>query len=228
MKDKLLRISVIAIDGPVASGKTSVGRRVAQALNFRFLDTGVLYRAVTLAAHTRGLNIEDVSMLAELARTLKVNVQADTQDRDVVLLDGIDVTNALRDSVVEQSVSLVSSYPQLRLALIDRQREFAAPGKVVMVGRDIGTTILPHADLKIFLTASPEERARRRAREISSEGLLRSHEQVLQEIHQRDNRDSGRSASPLIQPRDAYSIDTERVGLDGIVRQVLTLCGEGE
>ena len=228
MKDKLLRISVIAIDGPVASGKTSVGRRVAQALNFRFLDTGVLYRAVTLAAHTRGLNIKDVSMLTELARTLKVNVRADTQDRDVILLDGIDVADALRSSVVEQSVSLVSSYPELRLALIDRQREFADPGKVVMVGRDIGTTILPHADLKIFLTASPEERARRRAQELSSGGLLRPHEQVLQEIHQRDNRDSGRSVSPLIQPSDAYSIDTERIGLDGIVRQVLNLCGEGK
>ena len=111
MKDKVPSVSVITIDGPVASGKTSVGRRVAQALNFRFLDTGVLYRAVALAAHAHGLDIHDASVLVELAHALKVNVQADTQNRDVILIDGVDVTDALRSSVVEQSVALVSSYP---------------------------------------------------------------------------------------------------------------------
>jgi len=227
VKDKVPSVSVITIDGPVASGKTSVGRRVAQALNFRFLDTGVLYRAVALAAHAHGLDIHDASVLVELAHALKVNVQADTQNRDVILIDGVDVTDALRSSVVEQSVALVSSYPELRLELIDRQREFAAPGKVVMVGRDIGTTILPHADLKIFLQASPGERARRRVQDFSSNGLSHTREQVLQDLHQRDSQDSGRSTSPLLQPDDAYAIDTEEIGLDEVVRQILKLCGEG-
>lgn len=229
MKHKEPSVSVIAIDGPVASGKTSVGRRLAQALNFRFLDTGVLYRAVTLAAHTHGLNLQDATALADLARTLKVSVQIDTQDRDAILIDGVDVTAALRSSAVEQQVSLVSSHSKLRLALIDRQREFADSGKVVMVGRDIGTTILPNADLKVFLRASPEERARRRTRELSSEGkgVSHSHEQVLRDLHQRDSQDKKRVASPLLQPNDAYVIDTEKIGVDGIVNQILKLCEEG-
>ena len=218
----------IAIDGPVASGKTVVGKQVADRLGYRFLDTGAMYRAVTWLAQQRGIDPDDRNRLGEIARSAPIAIERPSADdgRDyTVSLDGRDVTWEIRSPDVEAAVSRVSRWPEVRAALVEQQRRIAAPGKVVMVGRDIGTVVLTDAELKIFLTASPTERARRRAEQLRARGQAVDDAAVLAEVEMRDAQDSRREHSPLRVAADARVIDSTDLTMDQVVEQILALVG---
>ncbi|MCH7746106.1 MAG: (d)CMP kinase [Chloroflexi bacterium] len=210
----------IAIDGPVASGKTVVGRLIAQRLGCRFLDTGIMYRAVTWVALSRGVGLEDDEALAGLATSLEMRlVPGEAGDR--LLVDGEDVTDFLREPEVDRGVSQVSAVSGVRRALVEQQRAIASEGSIVMLGRDIGTVVLPKADVKVFLTASVEVRARRRYRELQENGSDISYEQVVSDLERRDRIDRERAASPLRPADDATQIDTDNLGVEEIAKRIL-------
>ena len=212
-------ISVIAIDGPVASGKTVVGRQLARRLGFRYLDTGVMYRAITWLALQCATSIEDAAKLGDLAHSHPITLHG--PEGDQVLVGDQQVGRELRESQVDTNVSMVARVPQVRRALVRQQRELAEDGKIVMVGRDIGTVVLPHADLKVFLSASPGQRARRRWRDLLEQGQEVDFQQVLQETMSRDEIDSHRADSPLRPADDALSVDTEQLTIDQVVEWIL-------
>ena len=210
----------IAIDGPVASGKTVVGRLIAQSLGCRFLDTGIMYRAVTLVALNRGVELGDDEALEGLATSLEMRlVPGEAGDR--LLVDGEDVTDFLREPEVDRGVSQVSAVSGVRSALVEQQRVIAREGSIVMLGRDIGTVVLPKADVKVFLTASVEVRARRRYRELQENGSDISYDQVASDLERRDRIDSERAASPLRPADDATQIDTDNLDVEEIARRIL-------
>jgi cytidylate kinase len=212
----------IAIDGPVASGKTAVGRGIARKLGMRFLDTGVMYRAITWIALDRDLDIGDEDQLSTLAELVTMTLVAgDSEDR--LLLDELDVTDHLRDAMVERHVSAVSAVARVRVALVERQRDIARQGPVVMVGRDIGTVVLPNADFKAFLDASVNVRALRRHLETVAEGLESNLEQVKADLARRDKLDTERDNSPLRAAEDAAMINTDDLGLEEVITKMLKL-----
>ena len=212
-------VSVIAIDGPVAAGKTVVGRKLATQLNFRYLDTGVMYRAITWLSLQREIPAEDEEALGQLARDNPVHLQG--QDSDQVSIGGSRVGPELRDPSVDRQVSLVSRISQVRRALVQQQRSLAKEGNIVLVGRDIGTVVLPSADLKIFVTASLEERARRRWRDQLAQRTETDYKQVLEETRDRDELDSHRADSPLRPAEDAWQVSTEGLSVDQVVNLIL-------
>ncbi|MBI4201378.1 MAG: (d)CMP kinase [Chloroflexi bacterium] len=215
--------SVIAIDGPVASGKTAVGRLLAQRLGYRFLDTGTMYRALTWIALKEGTGANDSPGLARLARKRRIEVVFQ-QNRGVSLLvDGQDVTPHLRRPEVERQVSLVAQVAGVRKVLSGQQRRIARDGPVVMAGRDIGTVVLADAPLKVFLAASVEERARRRYSELHSARQDTSFQQVLEELEERDRLDTNRKVAPLRQADDAVTIDTDGLSVEQVVERILGL-----
>ena len=219
--------SIIAIDGPAASGKSTLGRRLADHLGYLFFDTGVMYRAVTWAALQRGVPIADEAGVTRLAETAQIDVRPAMKDDGRtcdVLLDGLDITPETRRADVEASVSPVSAYQGVRKALAGQQRRIGLRGQVVMVGRDIGTVVLPEADLKIYLDASAEERARRRTREIIQRGGSADYEQILEAVRRRDQIDSTRAISPLRAAPDAIVIDSDKMSIDEVLAQVEALC----
>jgi cytidylate kinase len=199
----------IAIDGPSGAGKSTVGYALADAIGATFVDTGLMYRALTLAALERGIDVEDGPALGALARATAIEVERpgpSHPDRlETVRLEGRDVTDAVRGPRVDRSVSAVSRHPEVRDAMLVVQRQAAMRGDTVMVGRDIGTVVLPDADLKVYLVAAPEVRAARRAAEMGSIGR---YEEYLREIERRDAADSGREVAPLRQADGALVIDT--------------------
>ena len=210
----------IAIDGPVASGKTVVGRLVAQRLGCRFLDTGIMYRAVTWVALSRGVGLGDDEALAGLATSLEMRlVPGEAGDR--LLVDGEDVTDFLREPEVDRGVSQVSAVLGVRRALVEQQRAIASEGSIVMLGRDIGTVVLPDADVKVFLKASVEVRARRRYSELQEKGSDISYDQVASDLERRDRIDSERAASPLRPADDAIQIDTDSLSVEDIAERIL-------
>jgi cytidylate kinase len=224
-----LRPGTIAIDGPAASGKSTVGEALAERLGYLYFDTGVMYRAVTWAALERGVPIEDEEVVTALARQLRIEVTEPTADdgrQYTVLADGVDVTWAIRTPAVDAHVSPVSAYPGVRRALVAQQRRVAAGVAVVMVGRDIGTVVLPDADLKIYLDATVEERARRRWREMEERGKEVDYQTVLESMRRRDQIDSSRDASPLRAARDAVLLDTTDLCVDQVVKEVEHLVEE--
>ena len=217
----------IAIDGPAASGKSSLGELLAKKLCYLFFDTGVMYRAVTLAVLQRGVNIYDETLVTQLADSIQIEITSDSLPPDgrqcTVLLDNIDVTWQIRESVIDANVSTISKYPGVREAMVLQQRRIASKDNVVMVGRDIGTVVLPDADIKVYLIATVEERARRRHTEAEKRGQRSDYQSVLAELKQRDLIDTTRLASPLKPANDAIMIDsTERSVLD-ITSQVVAL-----
>ena len=212
-------VSVIAIDGPVAAGKTVVGRALAQRLGFKYLDTGVMYRAITWLALRNGVPIEDATALGELADTHPVRMKG--QQSDQVLVGEHVVGEELRDSQVNQTVSLVARVPAVRRALVHQQQVLAEEGDIVVVGRDIGTVVLPDAGLKVFLSASPERRARRRWGETRGQDQAPEFQQVLAETKARDEIDSHRADSPLKPALDAFLLDTDDLSVDQVVEQIL-------
>ncbi len=212
---------VITIDGPSGSGKGTVARMVARSLGFRFLDSGALYRVVALASLNRGLAAEQAPALAQLARNINVKFLS-AHDGDVqVQLDDVDVTFDLRLEKVGDRASRIAAHPQLREALLDRQRRWNYPPGLVADGRDMGTVVFPDACLKIFLTASAEIRARRRYKQLIEKGIEANIEQLLADIIDRDKRDLERATAPLKAAPDAVPIDSSGLAIDQVVVKVL-------
>jgi cytidylate kinase len=218
--------ATIAIDGPAASGKSTLGLRLAAQLGYLFFDTGVMYRAITWLALDQGLSIEDAAAVTHLAETAEIDVrpasQADGRTSDV-LVNGRDVTWLIRSPQVEGSVSIVAAYPGVRAAMTLQQRRIGLRGRVVMVGRDIGTVVLPEADIKIYLDASAEERARRRQLELAQRGKPASYDEILNEIRRRDQIDSTRTVAPLKPAAQAVILNSDGRNAEQILDQVLAL-----
>ncbi|HLY26553.1 MAG TPA: (d)CMP kinase [Aggregatilineales bacterium] len=210
----------VAIDGPGGSGKSSVAAVVARDLDYLFVDTGAFYRAVTLAALRQGKTEPDEATLTDIARHCDMDItpERDADNRDyTILLDGEDVTNKIRDPGVEAHVSRVSAIAGVREVLNEKYRALAARGRVIMVGRDIGTIVLPHADLKIYLDASPEARAERRYKQRVEAGLPADYDQILAALRARDAHDSQREVAPLTIAPDAYHFFTDDLDVAGVV-----------
>jgi cytidylate kinase len=216
----------IAIDGPAGAGKSTIGALVAERLGYLFLDTGAMYRAVALAAQRRGVDPDDGPTLTNLAREVRVNIGPPTV-RDgrayTVLLDGEDVTWTIREPEIDRIVSQVARVPFVRDAMVEQQRALAERGRLVMVGRDIGTVVLPNADLKIFLTASAAERAKRREEELRARGQVRPRQELLQEILRRDRLDSERKVAPLRAADDAIVVQTDGLSVGQALDRVLAV-----
>nr|WP_028291716.1 (d)CMP kinase [Oenococcus kitaharae] len=209
----------IAIDGPAGSGKSTIAKIIASKFNYIYVDTGAMYRAVTLFAKLNQIAFEDEDRIAELVSTIALTfVPADPVQR--VILDGRDVTSDIRSEEITNNVSLVSSYAKVREEMTERQRQMSENASVVMDGRDIGTTVLPKAQIKIFLVASVDERARRRFKENQAKGMSTSLDDLKQEIIARDYKDSHRLISPLKKASDAIEIDTSHLSIDQVVEKI--------
>ena len=220
---------IIAIDGPAAAGKSTVGERVAAELGYLYFDTGIMYRAITWAALQQGLDIADEPAITALAQRAHIDVLQPTVSdgrQYTVHVDGQDVTWDLRQPEVEAHVSAVSAYPEVRAALSAQQRRIGLRGHVVMVGRDIGTVVLPEAPLKVYLDATVEARARRRYRENRARGERVRYAAILSAMRERDRIDSQRKAAPLRAADDAVVIDTTKLVVEQVVEQVLHLIRE--
>ena len=209
----MVRSKVIAIDGPAAAGKSTIAQKVAQMLGYVYIDTGAMYRAVTLKALNQNIDVEDEETIAKMLQDTSIRLTNDKK----VFLDGEDVTDAIRQPIVSQNVSAVSAHKFVRDELKRRQIEYAKTDNVVMDGRDIGTVVLPHAELKIFLVASVEERAERRYKENVEKGITADLELLKKEIAERDYKDSHRAVSPLKPAADAIHFDTTGVGIADVV-----------
>jgi cytidylate kinase len=209
---------VIAIDGPSASGKGTVAQGVAEALRFHYLNSGALYRTVALAAVQQGADRENELTISDIALNLRANFYGDH-----VVLDGVDVTDAIRAEGIGTLASRIAEMRPVRQALLDRQRAFRQLPGLVADGRDMGTVVFPEAALKIFLTATPEERAQRRHKQLMGKGMSANMAALLKDIRERDARDSGRAAAPLKKAADAILIDTTGITAAEAIAQVLAL-----
>jgi len=219
--------SIIAIDGPAASGKSTLGFRLAEALGYLFFDTGVMYRAVTWAVIQRKLNANDEAAVTALAEQVVIDVRppsaSDGRACDV-LIDRRDATWEVRKPEVEAYVSVVAAYPGVRKALSAQQRRIGLRGQVVMVGRDIGTVVLPEADLKIYLDASAEIRAKRRYDEVINRGGSADYDAILANVRERDRIDSTRAVAPLAAAEDAIRLDSDSLDAEQVFLKVKVLC----
>ena len=223
-KWKLKLPDVITIDGPVASGKSSVGLILAKKLGYQFLDTGVMYRAVTWAAINQKIKMDNKEAISSLAQQIDIEIKPPTKSDgriNDVFVDKVDVTWKLREPQVNENVSQVSKYPFVREALTKQQREFGSKGKIIMAGRDIGTIVMPDAELKIFLEASVEERALRRYNEEVRRGKQINLEDVIKNVEMRDKIDSNRKIAPLIPAKDAVIITTDGREILKVVDEIL-------
>jgi CMP/dCMP kinase len=219
--------SIIAIDGPAASGKSTLGLRLAQELDYLFFDTGVMYRAITWLVLHRSIDVRDEARITALAEETQIDVApASVPDGRAcdVLVDGKDITWETRLPEVELNVSNVSAYRGVRAALSQQQRRIGQREKVVMVGRDIGTVVLPEAPLKIYLDASAEKRARRRYDEIIARGGLADYDEILAKVIERDRIDSTRDVAPLRAAQDAVVLDSDKLSADEVFEKALALC----
>ncbi|WP_088226603.1 (d)CMP kinase [Desulfosporosinus sp. FKB] len=215
----------IAIDGPAGAGKSTVAKLVAKGLNLFYVDTGAMYRAIAYKALSSRIPINDEEQVSQIAQ--RTEVMLDHSDERLVWCDGQNVTQAIRNPEVSRAVATVAAYAKVRERLVELQRMEAARGGVVMDGRDIGTHVLPEADLKIFLTASADERARRRWIELQNSGRNVSIEEVAQDMQRRDRQDMEREVSPLKPARDAKILDTTGLKVEDIVTEILRLAQEG-
>lgn len=217
-----MKPSTIAIDGPAASGKSTIGYHLSRYLAYLYLDTGVLYRAVTWAALDRAIAIADEPAITTLAENLHIDVTPPSNSdgrQYTVRVEGRDVTWDIRSPEVDAAVSPVSAYPGVRVALTRRMREIAALGRVVMVGRDIGTVVIPDADMKLYVIASAEERAHRRQLERQTKGECAEYEAVLANLQQRDKIDSSRAAAPLKAAPDAIIFDNTDLTIEEMLER---------
>jgi CMP/dCMP kinase len=217
---------VITVDGPSGSGKGTVSRLVAERLGWHWLDSGALYRLVALAALRRGMDLDDVDALAELARNLDARFEVDAAGEPVILLDGTSVGGELRTEQAGNAASRVAANQPVRDALLERQRAFCRAPGLVADGRDMGTVVFTQAPLKVFLTASCEERARRRYKQLKEQGLSANLHALSEELAERDRRDAERSVAPLKPADDAVVLDSTHMDIDSVLEQVLRLAHE--
>jgi len=213
---------VIAIDGPSGSGKSTIGKAVARWLDYLYIDSGAIYRAIGRKAIDTGTPLDDAVSLARLARESEIQLIGDP-DHLRILLDGCDVSDSIRRPEASHASSIVATIPEVRDAVVDKLREMARSGGVVMDGRDIGTKVFPDAQVKVFLDASPDVRARRRFEEERERGRDVSVEAIRSELEERDRRDRERTATPLVKAPDAVFIDTSDMPLDGVIDHVLEI-----
>ncbi len=222
MKSKL----IIAVDGPVGSGKSTVARRVAEMLGYTHLDSGAMYRAVAWKARCEGVPLDSPEQLSALAES-RARIDLISREGTLhVILDGEDITELIRTPAVSSAASVVAVVPGVRHPMVAEQRRAGEQGRVVMEGRDIGSVVFPHADLKIFLDASPEVRAGRRQRELQEKGESIGFDKVLAEVHERDKRDRGREMSPLVRAADAVVVDNTAMDAEETARVIVLLASE--
>ena len=223
----MTKANIIAIDGPAASGKSTLGKKLADSLGYLFFDTGVMYRAVTWLALQCGVDVKDEPAVTRLAESVSIEVmppsKGDGRACDVAI-QGQDITWEIRSPEVDANVSVVSAYTGVRKALLAQQRRIGHRGQVVMVGRDIGTVVLPEADLKIYLDASAEERALRRYNELIARGEQADYENILAKVIERDHIDSNRDVAPLKVAEDAITINSDDISIEKVFQSVRDLC----
>ena len=213
----------IAIDGPSGAGKSTLARRLATTLRFLYVDTGAIYRTIAYYTFANHRDPADEAAVLAALPNIRIELRHDAEGLQRMILNGEDVTDAIRLPQISQYASVVSAYPGVRAFLLEMQRDFARKGSVIMDGRDIGTVVLPQADVKIFLTASPEARARRRCLELEQRGTPEPFDQVLSEIQQRDWDDSHRETAPLRQAEDAVVVDTTELNFEESLAALLAV-----
>ncbi|MBB5323429.1 cytidylate kinase [Anoxybacillus tepidamans] len=215
----------IAIDGPAAAGKSTVAKKLAEKLSYLYIDTGAMYRALTYLALQKGIDVDDEQALLQLLRNTYIELKP-SEHGQRVFVNGEDVTNVIRSEDVTNNVSFVAKHSLVREEMVARQQALGAQGGVVMDGRDIGTHVLPHAEVKIFLKASVEERAKRRHAENIARGFASDLETLKEEIARRDKIDSEREVAPLKKAEDAVEIDTTSLSIDDVVNEIMKIVNE--
>lgn len=216
----------IAIDGPAGAGKSTIARRLAKELGYYYVDTGAIYRTVAYFLDLLGISPKDVDGVERYIDELTIVIEYDEDGKQHMLMNGMDVTDEIRTQDISQKASLVSAHAVVREVLLDMQRDVARKHNVIMDGRDIGTVVLPKADVKIFLTAAPEVRAERRMKEMVEKGQKANFQQVLKDIQQRDYQDTHRPISPLKMAKDSIKVDTSEMDLDQVVAAIQKIIGE--
>ncbi len=216
----------IAIDGPAGAGKSTIARRVAAQLGYYYVDTGAIYRTVAYFMDLWGVSPKDVDGVERYIDELTIEIRYDEEGAQHMIMNGMDVTADIRTSEISRKASLISAHAVVRDVLLDMQREVARQHNVVMDGRDIGTVVLPDAQVKIFLTASPEVRAKRRTEEMIAKGQKAKYEQILKDIQQRDYQDTHRAIAPLKMCRDSIKVDTSDMDIDQVVQNILYIVNQ--
>ena len=216
----------IAIDGPAGAGKSTIARRLAGELGYYYVDTGAIYRTVAYFMDLLGISPKDVDGVERYIDELTINIEYDEEGKQHMLMNGMDVTDDIRTQDISQKASLVSAHKVVRDMLLDMQRQVAREHNVIMDGRDIGTVVLPKANVKIFLTASAEIRAKRRYDELTAKGQKTTLAQVLKDVQQRDYQDTHREIAPLKQAKDAILVDTSELDIDGVVDAIKAIVRE--
>ena len=216
----------IAIDGPAGAGKSTIAKRLAKELGYQYVDTGAIYRTVAYFLDLWGVSPKDVDNVNRYIDELTIGIEYDEDGLQHMIMNGMDVTGDIRTPEISQKASLVSAHAIVRDLLLDMQREVARKHNVIMDGRDIGTVVLPKADVKIFLTASPEVRAQRRLEEMQAKGQRGDFQQVLKDIQQRDYQDTHRDIAPLKMARDSVKLDTSELDIDGVIAAMKEIVGK--
>ena len=210
----------IAIDGPAGAGKSTIAKRLAAELGYMYVDTGAIYRTVAYFFDLWGVGPKDIDGISRYIDELTVGIEYDENGLQHMIMNGMDVTDDIRTQDISQKASLVSAHAEVRDMLLDMQRDVAKQHNVIMDGRDIGSVVLPKADVKIFLTASAEVRAKRRTEELLAKGQKANYNQILKEIQQRDYQDTHREVAPLKMCRDSVKVDTSELDIEGVVAQI--------
>ncbi|NPA16007.1 MAG: (d)CMP kinase [Deferribacteres bacterium] len=218
---------IIAIDGPAGSGKSTVAKIIAQRLGFLYLDTGAIYRAVGYLALKKGIDLEDEKALVNLIRQMELTITPE-KGHQKIAVNGEDITEKIRTEEIGMAASTVSKHPEVRKALLELQRDFGRRCNLVTEGRDTTTVVFPNAEVKIFLTASPEVRAERRLKELKEKGIEKSYEEVLNAIIKRDRQDTERAVAPLKPAEDAVIIDTSGMSIEEVVEEILKIVEKAE
>ena len=216
----------IAIDGPAGAGKSTMAKRLAKELGYYYVDTGAIYRTVAYFLDLLGVSPKDADGVERYIDELTVEIEYDEEGKQHMIMNGMDVTGEIRTQDISQKASLVSAHAVVREVLLDMQRDVAKAHNVIMDGRDIGTVVLPKADVKIFLTATPEVRAKRRTDELLAKGQKADYEVVLKEIIQRDYQDTHREIAPLKMARDSIKLDTSELDIEGVIAAMKKIIGE--
>ena len=216
----------IAIDGPAGAGKSTIAKAMAKELGYYYVDTGAIYRTVAYFMDLLGIAPKDVDGITRYIDELTIEIEYDEEGKQHMIMNGMDVTGDIRTQDISQKASLVSAHAVVREMLLDMQRDLARKHNVIMDGRDIGTVVLPKATVKIFLTADPEVRAKRRFDELTAKGTETTFEKVLAEVKQRDLQDSTRAIAPLKQAKDAVLVDTSELDIDGVIAAIKAIAAE--